>query len=414
MPVTHSSPSPGLRTLADATEGSGATLDTPAATTEITASYARAYRDASKKHKSRLLDEIVVATGWSRDNTRRRLREAARSAPSALKRGRARKYSADAVSVLQKLWEVSGGECGRYLAVAMPDLITALERHGELRNAEAAYSAQVRTELLSMSPATIDRYLAQARATVRSSESKSSPMVRTWATTAAIDDGSEETPGILGVDTVVHCGRTRTSECACTLQLTDVRCGWVLSRSIRTDATVQLLEAMKSAMTHIPFEVTGLHFNGGSDVVSPQGISYGGEPPHDGPVWKVTQPKTGHLVHRYAFNLRYDSAEALSLLNQLWPLVNDRLNYFTPTKRPSGWATDARGRRRRVYDSPRIPLDRLLSAGVLSPAQQRELNDYRDRLNPAEISRRIQQIQGRLVALAQDESLNRRALEACV
>ena len=84
------------------------------------------------------------------------------------------------------------------------------------------------------------------------------------------------------------------------------------------------------------------------------------------------ESKNNHLVRRYALYWRYDTPEALALLNQLWPLVTDRLNYFTPTKKPVGWVTDAAGGRKRIYDRPAPPLDRLLAADVLAPAQQAE------------------------------------------
>ena len=89
--------------------------------------------------------------------------------------------------------------------------------------------------------------------------------------------------------------------------------------------------------------------------------------------------------------------------------MNDRLNYFTPTKKPIGYATDAAGRRKRLYDAPKTPADRLLGAGVLSPAQEAELRARRDRLNPAEIARRIQSLQDRLTGLARNTTLDLQA-----
>lgn len=82
------------------------------------------------------------------------------------------------------------------------------------------------------------------------------------------------------------------------------------------------------------------------------------------------------------------------------------MNYLTPTIKPVGYATDHSGRRKRVYDKPRTPFDRLLAAGVLSPAQAAELSAYRDTLNPAEIARRIQSIQDRLTGLARRSTLD--------
>ena len=51
------------------------------------------------------------------------------------------------------------------------------------------------------------------------------------------------------------------------------------------------------------------------------------------------ESRNNHLVRKYAFYYRYDTAEEREALNRLWPLVNDRLNYLTPTKKPVGAPT---------------------------------------------------------------------------
>lgn len=50
------------------------------------------------------------------------------------------------------------------------------------------------------------------------------------------------------------------------------------------------------------------------------------------------------------------------------------------------------------------PLDRLLAARILSPAQQSELLTYRDSLNPAAIARQIADLQAVLLKLAKDKT----------
>ena len=135
---------------------------------EITGKYARVYTRASKKDKGRILDEVCAVTGWSRDNARRRLVAAAKRPPgrrkSAERRARARRYSYDALKVLQRVWAASGGQCGKYLKESMPVLLDLLEASGELDD-EPRYTPAVRDELVAMSAATIDRYLAPVRAT---------------------------------------------------------------------------------------------------------------------------------------------------------------------------------------------------------------------------------------------------------
>jgi hypothetical protein len=386
---------------------------------EITAKYARAYRAASKMDKGRLLDEVVAVTGWSRDNARRRLTRAWKpraSRPRKRARARARKYSYDALVVLQRVWAFSGGQCGKYLTVAMPALLDALERHGELVPGKARYSPGVRGELLQMSAATIDRYLVPARAEdpLRGkTTTKPSPLLRSSISIRKAGDEVEDVPGFFEGDTVAHCGPTLKGEFARTLNLTCMRTGWVFTRSMRNNAHVHVLAALSQAIETIPFEVTGLDFDNGSEFINHDVIGWAAgrkifftrSRPYKKNDQATIESKNNHLVRRYGFYWRYDTPEALALLNQLWPLANDRLNYLTPTKKPTGWSTDAKGHRKRVYDTPATPFDRLLSAGVLSAVQETELRAYRDGLNPANIARRIQTLQDRLTGLAREKTL---------
>lgn len=391
-----------------------------AARVEITAKYARAYAKASKKERGLLLDEVVAVTGWSRDNARRRLAQAAKPRPRAVKparKPRERKYSYDATKVLQRVWAFAGYECGKYLAVSMTTLLDALERHRELIPGKARYSVAVRAELEAMSPATIDRYLAPARAKdpLRGiSTTRPSPLLRSSITIRKAGDEVEDTPGFFEGDTVAHCGPTLRGEFCRTVNLTDMRTGWVVTRSVRNNAHLNVLAALQHAVERIPFEVTGLDFDNGSEFINHDVIGWAAgrkifftrSRPYRKNDQATIESKNNHLVRRYGFYWRYDTPEALTLLNQLWPLVNDRLNYFTPTKKPVGYATDTAGRRKRLYDDPKAPIDRLLGAGVLSAAQEAELRDRRDRLNPAEIARDIQSLQDRLTGLARNKTLD--------
>ena len=386
-----------------------------AARVEITAKYARAYGKSSKKERGRLLDEVVAVTGWSRDNARRRLSAAAKPGPRPVvrRKPRGRKYSHDSLLVLQRVWAFSGGECGKYLAVSMPILIASLERHGELVDGKGHYGPSVRAELLAMSAATIDRYLAPARARdplKGISTTRPSPLLRTSITVRKAGDEVEAVPGLFEGDTVAHCGPTSKGEFARTVNLTDMHTGWVFTRSIRNNAHIHVLRTLKSAVETIPFAVTGLDFDNGGEFINHDVVNWAAEcdifftrsRPYQKNDQATIESKNNHLVRRYAFYWRYDTPEALRMLNRLWPLVNDRMNFFTPTKKPIEWGTDRAGRRRRIYDQPRTPLDRLLDAGVLSRGQEAQLRERRDSLNPADLARRIQTLQDRLTGHARD------------
>jgi len=388
---------------------------------EITTRYAKAYA-AAKKDKGAILDQVVEVTGWSRDNARRRLTAAATRPPGPGRQVAARprkprrpKFSYDARKVLQRVWAASGGQCGKYLAASMAIQLDGLERHGELVLGQGRYSPQVRAELLAMSAATIDRYLepAKARDQLRGkTTTKPSPLLRNSITVRRAGDEVEAEPGFFEGDTVAHCGPTLKGEFARTVNLTDVHTGWVFTRSIRNNATVHILSALHSAVEQVPFEVIGLDFDNGSEFLNHDVINWAADRqifftrsrPYKKNDQATIESKNNHLVRRYGFYYRYDTTAERRALNRLWPLVNDRLNYLTPTRKPIGYDSDRHGRRRRVYDAPATPLERLLTAGVLSPAQEADLTAYRDSLNPAELGRRIADLQNVLLKLAKNKT----------
>ena len=399
--------------------GSGLSM---ASRAEVTTRFAKAYVKASKRDRGVILDQVVSVTGWSRDNARRRLAAAAKRSPRAGRSVAARprkprrpKYSDDALKVLQRVWAASGGQCGKYLAASMALQLDGLQRHGELEFGRDRYSPTVRQELLAMSAASIDRYLKTAKAKDRifgRSTTKPSPLLRNSITVRRAGDEAEAEPGFFEGDTVAHCGPTLKGEFARTLNLTDVHTGWVFTRTVRNNAHANILAGLKAADSEIPYGITGLDFDNGTEFLNMPVITWAGNKgiyftrsrPYKKNDQATIESKNNHLVRKYAFYYRYDTAEERAVLNRLWKLVNDRLNYLTPTIKPIGYASSADGRRRRLYDRPQTPLERLLAAGVLSEAQQGDLLAYRDSLNPAEIGRRIADLQNRLLGLAKEKT----------
>ena len=244
------------------------------------------------------------------------------------------------------------------------------------------------------------------------STTKPSVLLRNSITVRRAGDEVEAEPGFFEGDTVAHCGPTLKGEFARTLNLTDVHTGWVFTRTMRNNAHTHVLASLRKAILDIPYAVTGLDFDNGTEFLNHPVINWAGDKgiyftrsrPYKKNDQATIESKNNHLVRRYGFYYRYDTPAERAVLNRLWPLVNDRLNYLTPTRKPIGYSSTADGRRRRLYDEPATPLQRLLAAGVLSPNQQAELITYRDSLNPAAIGRQIAALQNRLLLLAKDKT----------
>jgi hypothetical protein len=121
------------------------------------------YRAAGRRDKGKILDEFCQTTGLHRKAAVRLLNEESR--PRAPARGRPRRYGPEVHEPLRLIWETGDRMCGKLLVAVLPQLLTALERHGELKLRD-----EVRDLLLSMSASTIDRLLKQM--TIRLSNTK--------------------------------------------------------------------------------------------------------------------------------------------------------------------------------------------------------------------------------------------------
>jgi hypothetical protein len=108
------------------------------------------------------------------------------------------------------------------------------------------------------------------------------------------------------------------------------------------------------------------------------------------------ESENNQIVRRYGFYWRYDTPVQLRLLNELWPLVNDRHNCLTATNKPTDWTTDSTGRRKLIDHTLTTPFDRLLRSGALTPGKPLKSPRIAAPFNPTDIAREIDRIQQRL------------------
>lgn len=383
-----------------------------AARREITKKYAKAYGQASKKAKGQLLDELCAATGWSRDNARRAIRNATTRkgrASQQKRKPRPRGYSYDALVVLIEVWSLAGEPSGKYLHPVLADTLAMLDTHGELHRVTQRLNDAVEAELLAMSPATIDRYLKPTRDRRDRLRGKSTTRpgntLRESIPVRPATQATETTPGFFEIDLVAHCGHTSEGQYLHTLTATDVAIGWTVPVALPNKAHRWAKEALELIADTLPYPMTGIDSDNGGEFINHQLASWAlarkmtmtrGRPHRSNDNAHVEQ-RNGDWVRRHGFRYRYDTPEELTLLDQLWELVALKKNYLLPTKKATGWTTTKAGRSRRTYDTPKTPYQRLLDSGALTPSQAEELTWVHDHLNPDEITRGITEIQQQLI-----------------
>lgn len=386
---------------------------------EITKKYARSYAAAAKKDKGRMLDELVGVTGWSRANARRAIVAAGKrrgAARTVVRKPRAPTYGYDTLKVLIEVWTLIGEPCGKYLAPIMGSTLAQLEAFGELDHLAHRLTGPVREQLVTMSPATIDRMLAptkSARYPAAKSATRPGATLRSSIGVRQAMDEMEQVPGFFEIDLVAHCGHTLKGEHAWTLTVTDVHLGWTENIAIRNRAHSRVVAGIEEITGRLPYPMLGLDCDNGGEFINHALIAWCAERAifmtraraHTSNDNAHVEQKNGDIVRKSAFRYRYDTPAELDLLNELWGYVNLRKNLFLPTKKANGWATTRAGRNTRTYDAPKTPYQRLLDSGVLDDERTRRLAALHATTNPAELTRGINRIQQALIVSAKDKTL---------
>jgi hypothetical protein len=168
---------------------------TSAARAELTNAIRRRYRSARGEEKSNILDEFVAATGYHEKSAIRALnQEPAQKA--SVRRPRALLYDEATRAALIVLWEASDRVCGKRLRALLPILLPALEGHGHLK-----LDTTIRSKLLAMSAATIDRSLRDVRRATRSRPPRRIvPEPRRRVPLRTFADWNEPPPGSMEMD----------------------------------------------------------------------------------------------------------------------------------------------------------------------------------------------------------------------
>ncbi|MDI3313009.1 MAG: transposase family protein [Mycobacterium sp.] len=240
------------------------------------------------------------------------------------------------------------------------------------------------------------------------STTKPSPLLRNSISIRTCADEAPEAPGVIEADTVAHCGPTLIGEFARTLTMTDLVTGWTENHSIRNNASKWITAGIEELQERFPFPMVIFDSDCGGEFINhdvakwlqDRDVTQTRSRPYQKNDQAHVESKNNHVVRKHAFYWRYDTPAELELLNELWALVSLRLNFFTPTKKAVGYTTTANGRRKRIYDKPATPWQRLQASGVLDAQQLSEVAARIEGINPADLTRQINTIQMQLLDLA--------------
>jgi hypothetical protein len=376
---------------------------THAARIQLAGSLRRRYQAASSRAKKQILTEFVAVSGYHPKYAIHLLNAAEVAAP--VRRGRVRPsiYDDAAKQALIVLWEASDRVCGKRLKPLLNILLPALERHGHLKLDEA-----IRTKVLSMSAATIDRLLRAPRNATRTRKLRRvTPEIRRRIPVRTFADWNEPPPGSMEMDLVAHCGDMNRGSYVHSLVLTDIASGWTECAPLVVRESTLLVEALERVRLGLPFPLRALDVDNGSEFVNETMIQYclrnGIELTRSRPYRKNDQAwieqKNGAIVRKLLGYRRFEGIAAAQVLTRLYGASRLFVNFFQPSFKLAEKHRQGAQVTKRYYP-PQTPCERLLLAETVSDATKVKLREVGNTLDPLQLLEEVRAMQSHLVRLA--------------
>ena len=198
------------------------------------------------------------------------------------------------------LWEASDRICGKRLKALIPTLVPAMERHGHL-----ALATEIRTALLAMSAATIDRALRPQRERIgaRTRRRGSPSAIRRSIAVRTFSDWGDPPPGFVEADLVAHSGPVTSGAFVQTLVLTDVAPGWTACAPLLVREQTLLVGVLTQLRRLMPFPLFGLDVDNDTVFMRTRPCAITAKPralcsPAAGPIARTTKPPSSRRTAR--------------------------------------------------------------------------------------------------------------------
>lgn len=357
--------------------------------------YLQRYLSGSRKEKSRILNLLTDVTGYGRKAIIRRLKSlqmADRGSKKQKRRGRRRRYGPDVTAAVKELWELAHRICAERLKPMIPEYVRLLKSYGVWK-----YGEETTDQLLGASLATVKRRIAAfeklkrcgGRGTTRASELKEIIPIRRgpW---------DDPLPGKGEIDTVAHCGGSLSGDFCYTVQYTDVATIWTCLSAQWNKGEIGTKDSIVRIKERLPFTLLAIDPDSGSEFINWHLKGWcdatGTEMTRTRPYMKNDhariEQKNYANVRAFVGYGRCGAREHVALLNRIYDLLEDYLNFFIPSFKCIK-KTRIGSRYVRRYDTAQTAYGRVLADGRIDPAVKEALRKKYATLNLIDLKKRL-------------------------
>ena len=367
----------------------------------IIRAYALEYKRASKKRKGIILKEVVILTGYHIKHATELLNNPPAKRKKSFKRNKPSKYQI-IFPKLKRLWTISNFACGKILVPAIPSLLEQLIRFDELKVTK--FEGKL---LLKVSAATVDRLLKADRKKFEikgRSGTKPGPLLKHQIPVRIFTPWDEQKPGFVEIDYVAHCGETLADTYINSLDATDIATTWTEKQACLGRSEKATVEAFEELEGRFPFKILGVDSDNDALFINwhflrmtkRKQITFTRSRTYRKNDQAHIEQKNWSTVRKVVGYRRLETEKQLKILNQIYKLLSDYLNFFIPTlklvrKEHIG------SRVKRVYDKAKTPYQRVLEHPDIAEDTKLSLKSKYQTLNPAALIRQINKLVNQLL-----------------
>lgn len=352
------------------------------------------YHQFGKTARSSILDEFCEVCGYHRKHALRLLnRPLSPDAPR--KPGPAPRYDEAVMAPLKAIWLAADQPCSKRLVGALALWLPAWEaRHGVL-------SAAVRSRLLAISPATVDRLLKPVRARMAGrgrTMTRPGSLLRQQIPIRA-EAWDTDRPGFLEADTVAHGGDSTAGNFIWSITYTDIFSGWTACRATWNRGAEGVVEQTRHVEAALPFAILGFDCDNGGEFINHHLVNHFARrrkpvqftrcrPYKKNDQAYVEQKNWTHVRQLLGYQ-RLDRPELVEAINALYELRDQLANFFFPSlklleKRREG------GRLTKRHEPAMTPCQRLLDCPWVAEPTKNRLRRERAQIDPFTLKEQIE------------------------
>lgn len=349
------------------------------------------YLSSTKAEKKIILDEFCKTCDYNRKYAIRLINKRSVTSPGKKKPGRSKKYCHPSLlNFLRELWICSNLVCSKRLKAMIPVWLPFFEKE---------LSQEIRSLLLCISPATIDRILHKIKRKHKRlgfSTTKPGSLLKKHIPIKT-NQWDESRPGFLEADTVAHCGSSMSGIFIYTVNVTDIATGWTEARAVWGKGKTGVFNALVDIQHSLPFKILGFDSDNGNEFLNnylyayltKKKIQFTRSREYQKNDNAHIEQKNWTNIRQYLGYHRFDNIEMIPLLNELfskqWSLF---FNFFLPsTKLIAKDRVDSKTIKK--YDCPKTPVQRLLSSEYIKSSTKKKLQKEFESLNPYQLQSSI-------------------------